>query len=125
MSDQVIAAAVFDRDRAVQAFPLGGRSFALPVGDAAFAMLQGAGLARAEASVFLVHVPEGAVVRVGSTAHVGADPAAAKASMFPLVAGYWTFAVREDAMDQVVFLNDGPGSVTLAVLEAAVTGDGA
>jgi len=100
---------------------MGGRTGLLVVGHGA---LTPVGPALSDAgSVFLMHIPEGAVVRYGIGPQVDAMALPdARAIMYPLAAGDWLFSLANQVQGIVRLVADGDADVPCNIMEAAVLG---
>lgn len=122
--DRVLPTAVYDGGAPVQAFPLGGKAYPMPVsGD----VLSGFPAATSgAASLFLFDVPPDTILYVGRAQDLaGLTVAQARARMFPL-RQVSTFACTDDAQADVRFLAEaGVAALDVRVLEAANLGGAA
>ncbi len=122
--DRVLPTAVYDGGAPVQAFPLGGKAYPMPVSGDALSGFPAA--TTGAASLFLFDVPPDTVLYVGRAADLaGLTVAQARARMFPLRQGA-TFACTDEAQPEIRFLAEaGMVSLDVRVLEAANLGGSA
>ncbi|WP_262265492.1 hypothetical protein [Microvirga yunnanensis] len=118
MADRQIAATQYSVERAVQAFPFGGKTAAWNLANNALQSV--AGVISPSCSLFMLYVPAGKTVHVGlASQQAGKTVADARAAMFPLKEGYWTVTLLDAHQADLRFVAEASGAVALSILEAA------
>ena len=120
MTDKIVPSAVYDGGAPVQAFPLGGKAYPMPVTGVALSGFPAD--TTPAASLFLIDVPADTVLYVGRAEDlVGLTVPQARARMYPLRQGPATFACTDASQPGVRFLaEDGVASLDVRILEAAL-----